>query len=105
MKFTKIKVVAIVVVPLLSGACVVAAANYLMSGLEPPRITAARACVPGDAPTYHVARHGRPTRREVGASAAPATGTPRRAATDQKVANDGHRELSTAESLPAGNGN
>lgn len=85
MQFTKVNVVAIVVAPLLCGACVVAAAHYLMSGPDPPRIapapvTAATSCLPGIAPAYHVARHGRPPRREVGASGAPATGTPKRAA-------------------------
>jgi hypothetical protein len=69
MRLTKVKLVAIVAVPLLSGACFVAAAHYLMSGLEPPRTTAppvgaANVCVPRDAPVHHAARHGRPLRRE-----------------------------------------
>jgi hypothetical protein len=68
MRLTKVKLVAIVVAPLLSGACFVAAAHYLMSDLEPARTTvpsvgSANACLPDDAP-IHKARHGRPLRRE-----------------------------------------
>jgi hypothetical protein len=73
MRLTKVKLVASVVVPLLCGACFVAAAHHLMSGLEPPRTTAppvraANVCVPTDTPIHRVARHGRPLRREAGIS-------------------------------------
>jgi hypothetical protein len=98
MKLTKVKVVAMVVTPLISGVCVVAGAHYLMSGLEPPKITAppvaaAAACVSGDVPVYHIARHGhRPTgrRREGGIPPSSATGTVKQVAADQKIANDSH---------------
>jgi hypothetical protein len=94
MKLTVVKVVAMVAVPFLSGICVVAAAHYLMSGLEPPRVTAvpvgaATVCVSGDAPVYHIAHHGhRPpgSRRDGRISPRPATGTVKQAAVDQKVA-------------------
>jgi hypothetical protein len=94
MKLTSVKVVAVVVAPLLSGVCVIAAAHYLMSGLEPPRVTAApvgaaTACGSGDAPVYHTAHHGhRPpgSRREGGIPPTPATSTAKQVAVDQKVA-------------------
>jgi len=85
MTLSKVKLVAIIVAPLFAGACFVAAAISLMSGLEPPRITAplvsANVCVPGDASVHRVARHGRP-RREKGLS-------PSRASSTIKAMNDG----------------
>jgi hypothetical protein len=97
MRLTRVKLVAIVVAPLLSGVCMVAAAHYFMSGLEPPMamaapVGAATVCVSGDAPAHHIARHGhrRPgSRREAGIAPLPATGTVNRAAVDQKVVSDG----------------
>jgi hypothetical protein len=68
MRLTKLKVLTIVGVPLLLGACVIAAAQYLMLGpAPPPMTTAAPICVPTNAPVYRVARHGHgpPVRHEV----------------------------------------
>jgi hypothetical protein len=80
MRLTKLKVLTIVVAPLLSGACVIAVAYHLMSGLEPPKATAApieaaKVSVPTNGPLYGVARHGHgpPARHEV-VSARPTAG-------------------------------